>query len=192
VDGNFTITLIIANTLSMTDLPDNLCDAPLHPQAAEGLRLFNAGEYFEAHEALEDAWNDDKGKVRELYRGILQIAVVYLHITRNNYQGALKVYARSQKWLTDWPEVCRGIEVGRLRRDAEAAINEVKRLGEERIAEFDRSLLKPVVWDDSQTGEKRIYICDRCGHEMLEKNCKVTCPNCGNRFYCSDLNIYFD
>lgn len=36
------------------------------------------------------------------------------------------------------------------------------------------------------------YICDRCGHKMYEHNCKITCPNCGNRFDCSDLNIYFD
>jgi hypothetical protein len=40
--------------------------------------------------------------------------------------------------------------------------------------------------------KKRIYACDRCGREMLEKSCKVVCPNCGNRFDCSDLNIYFD
>jgi predicted metal-dependent hydrolase len=176
----------------MTVSSDRLCDAPLHPQAAEGLRLFNAGEYFEAHEALEDAWNAEKGKVRELYRGILQIAVVYLHITRQNYNGAVKVYGRSQKWLQDWPEVCRGIEVGRLRRDAEAVIKEVNRLGEEKIAEFDRTLFKPIHWENDQAGKKWMYVCDRCGHEMSEKNCKVTCPNCGNRFDCSDLNIYFD
>jgi uncharacterized Zn finger protein (UPF0148 family) len=35
-------------------------------------------------------------------------------------------------------------------------------------------------------------ICDRCGFEMHEKNCKVVCSNCGNQFDCSDLNIYFD
>ena len=72
------------------------------------LRLFNAGEYFEAHEALEEAWNEEHSQVRDLYRGILQIAVVYLHITRLNYNGAVKVYARSQKWLRDWPGICRG------------------------------------------------------------------------------------
>ncbi len=38
----------------------------------------------------------------------------------------------------------------------------------------------------------RLYHCDRCGSEMVERQCKVTCPNCGNRFDCSDLNIYFD
>jgi len=176
----------------MTDSKDDSCNAPLHPQATEGLRLFNKGEYFEAHEALETAWNAEKGEVRDLYRGILQIAVVYLHITRGNYNGAVKVYARSQKWLKDWPAVCRGIQVEELRRDAETVHQEVQRLGVEHIEEFDRAQLKPVSWDESPRKQKQVYICDRCGSEMHEKNCKVTCPNCGNRFDCSDLNIYFD
>lgn len=175
----------------MTDLSAE-CNAPLHPRAAEGLRLFNAGKYFEAHEALEVAWLEEKGKIRDLYRGILQVGVAYLHITRGNYNGAVKVYARSLKWLKGWPAVCRGIRVEELRSDAGVAIEEVRRLGKERIGEFDLSLLKPVRREESAGKEKHIYICDRCGSEMVEKNCKVTCPNCGNRFDCSDLNIYFD
>ena len=171
----------------MTVSPDDPCNAPLHPQAAQGLRLFNAGHYFEAHEALEDAWNAEEGKVRELYRGILQIAVVYLHITRGNYAGAVKVYGRSQRWMKDWPNICRGIQVEELRRNAANVMSKIQRLGEAHISEFDSSSLKPISWT-----EKRAYICDRCGHAMYEKNCKVTCPNCGNRFDCSDLNIYFD
>ena len=43
-----------------------------------------------------------------------------------------------------------------------------------------------------RAGEKRKSICDRCGFEMVESNCKIICPNCGNRFDCSDLNLYFD
>jgi predicted metal-dependent hydrolase len=176
----------------MTNSAIDPCNASLHPQAAEGLRLFNAANYFEAHEALEEAWNEEKGQIRDLYRGVLQIAVVYLHITRRNFNGAIKVYERSQRWLKDWPDVCRGIYVEELRRDAKTAISEVHRLGAEGLSEFDHSLLKPVRWEESQAQKKRTYICDRCGHEMYEKNCKVTCPNCGNRFDCSDLNIYFD
>lgn len=171
----------------MTVSLDDLCNAPLHPHAAEGLRLFNEGKFFEAHEELEDAWKDEPGRIRELYKGILQIAVTYLHITRGNYEGAVKVYGRSLKWLRDWTDVCRGIDVEELRRNVKDVITQVKNLGKERIGEFDLSLLKPITWNS-----KRIYICDRCGHEMYEKNCKVTCPNCGNRFDCSDLNIYFD
>lgn len=175
----------------MTDLSAE-CNAPLHPHAAEGLRLFNEGKYFEAHEALEVAWLEEKGKIRDLYRGILQVGVAYLHITRGNYDGAVKVYKRSQRWLKDWSAICRGVQVEELRRDAEAAIYEVMRLGEKRIGEFDFALLKPVRWKENAGKKKQTYICDRCGSEMHEKNCKVTCPNCGNRFDCSDLNIYFD
>lgn len=170
---------------------DDTCNAPLHPQAVEGFLLFNAGKYFEAHEALEAAWNAEEGKVRDLYRGILQIAVVYLHITRGNYPGAVKVYARSQKWLKDWPSVCRSVYVDELKTNAENVMREVQRLGEQGIRRFNTTLLKPIRWDEGATG-KKTYICDRCGHEMYEKNCKVTCLNCGNRFDCSDLNIYFD
>lgn len=164
------------------------CAGTLHPQAREGLRLFNAGEYFEAHEALEDAWNAEDGDAKRLYRGILQVAVTYLHITRGNYNGAVKVHARSRKWLEGLPTVCKGVLVGQLLKDAEKAIEEIQSLGPERIEEFNPGLLKPVKWEEG----KHIYICDRCGSEMHEKNCKVTCPNCGNRFDCSDLNIYFD
>lgn len=124
------------------------CEGTLHPRAREGILLFNKGEYFEAHEELEAAWKDEKGKIRELYQGILQAAVTYLHITRGNYAGALKVYGRSMRWLKQWPQTCRGVEVGRLRNDLDAAIEEVKRLGEGRIVEFDRDLLKPVVWKE--------------------------------------------
>lgn len=163
------------------------CKGRLHPKAIEGLKLFNEKQFFETHEELEDAWREEKGAIRELYRGILQVAVVYLHITRGNYDGAIKVYERCIKWLKDWPDVCRGIQVGKLRNDLEDVIKEARKLGRERINEFEPSLFKHVEWN-----EKRVWVCDRCGTQMHEKNCKVSCPNCGNRFDCSDLNIYFD
>ena len=163
------------------------CDGALHPQALEGIKLFNAGKFFDAHEELEAAWRAEKDEVRNLYQGILQVAVCYLHITRGNYNGAVKVYGRSVKWLKELPDVCRGIRVGKLRSDAEVVARELEALGAERINAFDPGLFQPIVWSD-----KREWFCDRCGSLMFEKNCKVTCPNCGNRFDCSDLNIYFD
>ncbi len=39
---------------------------------------------------------------------------------------------------------------------------------------------------------RRVYLCDRCGFEMFETNCKVVCPNCGSRYDCSDLNLNFE
>jgi uncharacterized protein len=133
--------------LSMSNLdasaPDD-CHGVLPPQALLGLELFNRGKYFEAHEALEAAWRAESAPIRELYRGILQAAVVYLHIRRRNYPGAIKVYLRCRKYLDRWGESCRGVQVGRLRADLEAAIRQVERLGEKRLAEFDPASFKPV------------------------------------------------
>ncbi len=159
----------------------------LHPQAVAGMKLFNRHEFFEAHEELEAAWREETGEVRDLYRGILQAGVFYLHISRRNYNGALKLYARCVKWLKKFPDVYFGIQVKRLRDDVEYAASILQSLGEERMDDFPASLFKPVIWE-----EKRIWLCDRCGAEMRERNCKVACANCGNRFDCSDLNLYFD
>lgn len=120
------------------------CNAPLHPEARQGIRLFNERHYFEAHEALEAAWRAETESIRELYRGILQAAVVYLHITRNNYAGAVKVYGRSQKWLKGWPDCCRGVNVKKLRADLDKVMAEVERLGPQRLSSFDLSLLKQI------------------------------------------------
>lgn len=163
------------------------CSGALHPNAVEGIRLFNQGKFFEAHEELETAWNEEQGAIRDLYRGILQVAAAYLHIRRGNYNGAVKVYERSLQWTQGWSGICRGINVKKLREDAQTVMREVKRLGRERIGEFDPALFKPIQWN-----AKRLWRCDRCGSEMYETNCKVTCPNCGNRFDCSDLSLYFD
>src|SRR5688500_6695927 len=132
-------------------MPSFDCSSPLHPNAILGLKHFNKGEYFEAHEELETAWKDESGEIRDLYKGILLAGVTYLHITRANYEGAVKVYGRSQKWITKWPNVCRGIEIERLRRDLDNAIAEVRRLGPKHLAEFDKSLLKPVSWSSTDS-----------------------------------------
>ena len=124
------------------------CERMLHPRALQGILLFNKGRYFEAHEELEAAWKEETGRIRELYQGILQAAVTYLHITRGNYPGAVKVYGRSMRWLKDWPETCQGVDVEQLRTDLAAAMVEVHRLGETGLGLFDRSLLKPVVWKE--------------------------------------------
>ena len=134
---------------NLPSLPNDssTCTGSLHPQAVAGLHLFNAGEYFEAHEALETAWREEAGPARELYRGVLQVAVAYYHLTRGNYIGTLKMFARARYWLALFPERCRGIEVGRLMADAQAVEAEVRRLGPNRLDLLDRAALKPVVWE---------------------------------------------
>ena len=120
------------------------CQEPLSQLAIKGLELFNAGEYFDAHEELEHAWNEDQGPGRDLYRGVLQVGVAYLQIERGNYNGAIKMLMRVKQWLDPLPEVCRGINVAKLRSDAETVHQAIRALGREHIGDFDQSTFEPV------------------------------------------------
>jgi hypothetical protein len=120
------------------------CRGEVSALARKGIELFNRREFFEAHEELEHAWNEELSPVRELYRGILQVAVAYLQITRQNYNGALKMFLRMRQWLDPLPDECRGVDVAQLRADALAVRAELERLGPERLGEFDRDLFKPL------------------------------------------------
>ncbi len=121
------------------------CEGEVSELARKGIELFNRREFFEAHEELEHAWNVETGPARELYRGILQVAVAYLQITRHNHNGALKMFLRMRQWLDPLPDECRGVNVAQLRADALAARAELEALGPERIGEFDPALFKPLV-----------------------------------------------
>lgn len=171
----------------------------LDAQVCEGLRLFNKGLYFESHEALEIAWRAEKGPIRDLYRGILQVAVGYLHIIRENHAGALKMFERSRKWLSRWPDVTLGIQVGQLREDMASVVAQLDLPNHNSKGENRPFLFKPIIYDQNlcikqKAGDKitSLIKCDRCGSIMTARDCKITCLNCGNRFDCSDLNIYFD
>ncbi|MBX3002962.1 MAG: DUF309 domain-containing protein [Anaerolineales bacterium] len=120
------------------------CQGALHPEAQRGIALFNAGQYWEAHEALESAWRDESGPARHLYKGILQAGVMYLQIQRGNYIGMAKMHARCQKWLRPWPATCRGVAVEQLRQQVAAVMAHAQQLGPERLAAFDQRLFKPI------------------------------------------------
>jgi predicted metal-dependent hydrolase len=120
------------------------CNEPLPANAVRGLEYFNMGQYFEAHEYLETAWRDERREIRDLYRGVLQVAVGYYHLTRGNYIGAQKMFSRSRKFLDLLPEVCQGVNLAQLRQDMDRVEAEMTLLGPERVGSFNRSLLKKV------------------------------------------------
>jgi predicted metal-dependent hydrolase len=120
------------------------CSEALLPTAEAGIAAFNRGEYFEAHEELEAAWMEDQGPGRELYRSILQVAVAYYQVERGNYRGAVKMLLRVRQWLAPLPDICRGVDIARLREDVALVQAALIELGPQRVHEVDRSLFRPV------------------------------------------------
>ena len=120
------------------------CQEKLSDLALRGLEEFNRGDYFQSHESLEEAWMEDGTAGRELYRGILQVAVAYYQIERGNYEGAVKMFMRLRQWLDPLPDFCRGVDVAQLRHDSNNVLEMVLKLGSKGITNIDRACLKPV------------------------------------------------
>jgi predicted metal-dependent hydrolase len=58
----------------------------------EGITHFNAGRYFEAHEAWEEIWLHSSGDAKVFYQMMIQAAVGLYHHERNNARGARGMY----------------------------------------------------------------------------------------------------
>jgi len=55
----------------------------------EAINLFNNQEWYEAHDAFEDIWNDLVGDERQIVQGILQVSVSQYHLNKGNLNGAM-------------------------------------------------------------------------------------------------------
>ncbi len=66
-----------------------------------GLALFNSARFFDAHEALEDAWREAPrhSRLRQHLQGIVQLAVAFHHQSTGNYTGARSVLERALRNL---------------------------------------------------------------------------------------------
>jgi hypothetical protein len=110
----------------------------------QGIDLFNAGEYFEAHEVIEAAWNAEPGPVRVMFQGVLQIGVACYHIQGRNWRGAMKVLERGEAKLRPFIPTCMGLDLARLLVDAHLLRGELLRLGPEWQGEFDAALFPTI------------------------------------------------
>ncbi|MGC3968698.1 MAG: DUF309 domain-containing protein [Pirellulales bacterium] len=62
--------------------------AQYDPLYLKGIELFNTCEFFEAHEAWEELWQEHFGPDRKFYQGLIQAAVAVHHFCNGNIRGA--------------------------------------------------------------------------------------------------------
>jgi predicted metal-dependent hydrolase len=69
------------------------------PRYLAGIRLFNAGDYFAAHEVWEGLWRDSPGPERSFYKGLIQAAVALYHHDRGNLRGANRLARSGESYM---------------------------------------------------------------------------------------------
>ncbi len=61
----------------------------------QGYQLFNAGQYWHAHEAWEVQWLQRSGAERILLQGLIQTAAALVHWSRENSKGLVLNWAKA-------------------------------------------------------------------------------------------------
>lgn len=84
------------------------------PRYLKGIEYFNECEFFEAHEAWEDVWQEYQGPSRRFYQGLIQVAVCLHHFGNGNVRGAKKLYHSSRGYLEDYCPQHLGLNVEKL------------------------------------------------------------------------------
>lgn len=124
---------------------------PRLPRAfLDGVRLFNAGHYFEAHEAFEELLDEVEADARwELLGGLIQVAVGY-HKCAAGYPGGASMLGKGLAKLAPFPGDAGGValETLRARVAADRAAFERGISATEQLARPPRLGLVPTAWSD--------------------------------------------
>lgn len=107
-----------------------------------GRLCFNAGRFFDAHEAWEEIWRSTSPEPRDLWRGLIQIAVgLYHQRVREKPGPARRVLARGLRRVETFPQGIEGLDLEALCREAgrwEAWLGDPERTDEPPLPHLER------------------------------------------------------
>jgi predicted metal-dependent hydrolase len=76
--------------------------------------LIQRGEYFAAHEALEDAWRAAAPAERDFFQGLVHVAVAWYQAGRGNRVGCERQLEKAARRLLPFAPVHRRVDVDGL------------------------------------------------------------------------------
>jgi predicted metal-dependent hydrolase len=95
---------------------------------ARGRDLYEAGRFFDAHEAWEEAWVAETGDVRLLLQGLIQVAAGMVKALRDERPaGAARLFEAALEKLERLPDGLAGVAVSRFRAELRQAAGAARR-----------------------------------------------------------------
>jgi uncharacterized protein len=86
-----------------------------------GLNMIRRGEYFAAHEELEEAWRAAGPAERDFYQGLVHVAVAWYQAGRGNRVGCERQLEKAARRLRPYAPEHRGVDIASLLRQVWAA-----------------------------------------------------------------------
>ncbi|MBV8517563.1 MAG: DUF309 domain-containing protein [Acidobacteria bacterium] len=91
------------------DESDGLTEGP-QKELSAGIALFNAGEFWHAHEAWERLWLAASGDEKRFLQGLIQLAAAYHHMQRGTFRGGARLFRAALEKLAPFPDGHGGVD----------------------------------------------------------------------------------
>lgn len=88
----------------------------------EGIRLFNQGEFWHAHEQWEQCWLGSHEPDSTFYKGIIQAAAALVHWQRHNPRGLRRNWEKSRPKLVALAPTMMGLDLRALIADMDRMV----------------------------------------------------------------------
>ena len=85
-----------------------------------GLELARSGEYFAAHEALEDAWRAADPEEKDFFQGLVHVVVAWYQAGRGDEVGCRRQLEKASRRLGPFAPTHGGVDVVRQVEAAQA------------------------------------------------------------------------
>jgi predicted metal-dependent hydrolase len=130
---------------------------------ATGLAQIQRGEYFEAHESLEDVWRAAQPAEKDFFQGLVHVAVAWYQAGRGNRTGCERQLEKAARRLTPFAPEHRGVAVGLLLLSIEHARRTVADGSLELAPPFLATGEKPygcsvIVWRTGEDGREYLIL----------------------------------
>ena len=92
------------------------------PRYAGWFACFHRGEYFEAHDVLEDLWLEQGRDAPDhgFHKGLIQVAGAFVHAQKGRAGPAVALLRLARSYLGRYPATHHGLDVAALLRRCEA------------------------------------------------------------------------
>jgi len=117
-------------------------------------REFNSGLFYEAHESIEELWQMERGPIRDLYKGLIQVAAAFVHLSRGKYIGAERLLRTALGYLAPYREHGEmGFNVDAICLEAEDVYRRLVEVGPVGVAKLDLSVQPTYIFDGERMRE---------------------------------------
>lgn len=93
---------------------------------AEGLRRYECGEFFLAHEDWESVWLGLREPEKSFLQAVIQVSAALHHLHAGNRVGALSLMQRAKDRIGSCPSEFCGLRVDPLREDLAACMRKIE------------------------------------------------------------------